>query len=248
MPNVLVAAIIGVIAFSATYLIFSQAGLLSATLSTTANAVKIFATNLQDKMQNATQNLQQNLSETTKTTTTTSTAAQTNTQTTSETNQQTTPETASATTTTTTPAETTSTTTEETSDENSDETLEETLCMGHALCVNDTVTNVIEGNVIETQNHGLIKLALVKTPEQGQDGYQEAKDFTTEICMNKTALIDQDSGQTVDSSGRKIAVVYCDGWNMNEELYYGGYAEIDAQQCGNSKFANEQWAIDGGCQ
>ena len=244
MPNVLVAAIIGVIAFSATYLIFSQAGLLSATLSTTANAVKIFATNLQDKMQNATQNLQQNLSETTKTTTTTSTAAQTNTQTTSETNQQTTPETVSATTTTTTPAETTETTTEETSEETSDKIV----CMGHALCVNDTVTNVIDGNVIETQNYGVIKLALVKTPEQGQDGYQEAKDFTTEMCMNTTTLIDQDGGQQADSSGRKIAVVYCDGWKINEELYYSGLAEIDTQQCGNSKFANEQWAIDGGCQ
>jgi len=244
MPKILVAAIIGIVAFSATYLIFSQADLLSATLSMTADTVKIFATNLQDKMQNATQNLQQNFPQTTQTTTTISTTAQTNTNTTSETNQQTTSSITTPTTTTATTAEITETATEETFEETS----EETLCMGHALCVNDTVTNVIDGNIIETQNHGLIKLALVKTPEQGQDGYQDAKDFTTEMCMNKTALIDQDGGQPADSSGRKIAVVYCDGWNINEELYYGGYAEIDAQQCGKSRFASEQWAIDGGCE
>ena len=114
--------------------------------------------------------------------------------------------------------------------------------------MNDTVTNVLEGNIIETQNHGQIKLALVVTPQQDEDGYQEAKDFTTENCLNKNVLIDQDGGQPVDSSGRKIAVVYCDGWNMNEELYYAGYAEIDLQQCGQSRFAGEQWAIDGGCE
>ena len=229
MPNVLVAAIIGVIAFSATYLIFSQAGLLSATLSMTANTVKIFATNLQDKMQNATQNLQQNFPQTTQTTATTTEQTQAI-STTSATSQ----------------------TTEETSDENSDETLEETLCMGHALCVNDTVTNVIDGSTIETQKYGIIRLALINTSGPGQEGYEDVKEFLNDICLGVNTLIDQDDGMKTDQLNRTVAVVYCDGLNMNEEIYYNfydsGYSNILTDYCNKSEFASEQWAIDGGCQ
>jgi len=116
------------------------------------------------------------------------------------------------------------------------------------LCANDTVTSVVDGDTIETQKYGRIRLALVNTPEKGEDGYEEAKEFIAEYCLNMSVLIDQDDGQPVDQFGRKVAVVYCDWLNINEELYYSGYAEILTDYCSQSEFANEQWAIDGGCE
>lgn len=240
MPKILIAAIIGIAAFAAAYLILSHGEFLSTTLSMTANAVKIFTANLQNATQSTVQNLQQQITQTTTSemqkTTTTWMTSQISTQTTSQATQQTTSATTS-------PASSTTSTTATTETS----TTNENVCKGHALCANDTVTNVIDGDTIETQKYGTIRLALVNTPEKGEDGYEEATEFTTEYCLNKNVLIDQDGGQPVDQFGRKVAVVYCDWLNINEELYYSGYAEISTQFCSQSAFAHEQWAIDGGC-
>jgi len=232
MPNFLVAAIIGIVAFSAAYLILSHLDFLSTPLSTTANAVKIFSENIQNSIQNATQNISQNLPPDIRTTTTTRTTRTTTSQT--QPTQQTIQPTQ-----TTTGTETTTETTE---------TVSTSLCKGHALCDYDTVTKVIDGDTLVTQKYRTIRLALINTPEEGKEGYEEAKEFLNETCFGVRALIDQDDGQPIDQFGRKIAVVYCGEFNMNEELVYSGLAKIEKQFCSQSEFANEEWAIDGGCE
>ena len=247
MPNFLVAAIIGIVAFSAAYLILSQGDFLSTTLSTTANAVKIFSANIQNSIQNATQNISQNLPPNIQTTTTTRTTRTT----TSQTQQTIQPmqQTIQPTQTTTGTEVTTETETGETeTTSETTETVSTSLCKGHALCDYDTVTNVIDGDTLVTQKYGTIRLALINAPEKEKEGYEEAKEFLNETCFGVRALIDQDDGQPLDQFGRKIAVVYCDEFNMNEELVYSGLAEIEKQFCSQSEFANEEWAIDGGCE
>ena len=120
-------------------------------------------------------------------------------------------------------------------------------CKGNALCAYDTVTDVVDGDTIVTQKYGTIRLALVNTPEKDHEDYQLAKDFTTDYCLDQEALIDQDDGQPVDQFGRKVAVVYCQDLNLNEELYFSGLAAVETQFCSQSEFANEEWAVDGGC-
>ncbi|HLC39732.1 MAG TPA: thermonuclease family protein, partial [archaeon] len=123
------------------------------------------------------------------------------------------------------------------------------LCKGNAICAYDTVTEVIDGDTLNTQQHGTVRLALVNTPEKGQDGYDEAKEFLTDICFVETSsvLIDQDDRQPLDNFGRIVAKVFCGELNANEEIYYGAYGEINTDYCGQSEFASEDWAIDGGC-
>jgi micrococcal nuclease len=233
MKSFLVAAIIGVAAFSFAYLYLSN----PVFFSMTANAIKIFTAN----MQNATQSISQMI--TTKTTATTTLITKQTSQTTHTTSTMTNTLTAEVIS----PTSSTSTTNLSTTTETSGEDV----CKGHALCANDTVTSVVDGDTIETKKYGTIRLALVNTPEKGEDGYEEAKEFIAEYCLNMSVLIDQDDGQLVDQFNRTVAVVYCDGFNMNEEIYYNfydsGYAEILTDYCSQSEFANEQWAIDGGC-
>jgi endonuclease YncB( thermonuclease family) len=116
------------------------------------------------------------------------------------------------------------------------------VCKGNARCFNGTVTKITDGDTLEIDNKP-VRLALVDSPEYYQEGYQEAKEFTTSICpIGSTAMIDEDDGQTVGSHNRTIAVVYCNNKNLNEELLINGHAIIDKEFCNTSEFANEEWA------
>ena len=251
MPKFFIAVIIGIVAFSATYLILTQ----KISFQETADITKIFANNFNQALQNTQQNQKQQTQQQNQQTLTQTAASQTQsaiimtattspTSTTTSASTSSTPST-SSTSSTTTFSETISTTSTTTSINN--------LCKGRALCANDTVTNVVDGDTIDTQHYGRIRLSLVNSPEKNKEGYQEAKDFTTESCLDKNVLIDQDDGQPLDEFGRKVAVVYCDydngdvGYSINAELFYGGFAEVEKQFCSQSEFATEQWAIDGGC-
>ncbi len=81
------------------------------------------------------------------------------------------------------------------------------------------------------------------TPEIGQPGYQEGKDFTANLCpVGSTALVDEDDRQTGGSYGRMIAVVYCGGTNLNAALLTAGLADVLTQYCSVSEFAADPWA------
>lgn len=65
---------------------------------------------------------------------------------------------------------------------------------------------------------GRIRLSGVNTPERGQTGYQEAKDFVTSLCLGKTVGLDIDDARHYDKYGRTLAVVYAGDTNVNAEL------------------------------
>lgn len=105
------------------------------------------------------------------------------------------------------------------------------------------VTKVVDGDTLDI-NGTRIRLALVDTPERGQPGFDQAKEFVESLCLGKTGKLDVDSGQRRgDRYGREVGVVYCNGVNTNEKLMTGKLARILVEFCDISKFSNENWAI-----
>ena len=85
---------------------------------------------------------------------------------------------------------------------------------------------VVDGDTLDVEGVGRIRLVGVNTPERGQLGYQEAKDFVTSMCLGKTVYLDIDDEKHHDKYGRVLAVVYVGNVNINKELLKRGYAEI----------------------
>lgn len=86
--------------------------------------------------------------------------------------------------------------------------------------------NVIDGDTIDVEGIGRIRLVGVNTPEIGQAGYGEAKNFVTSLCLGKTVYLDIDNAKHHDKYGRTLAVVYSGDTNVNAELLKKEYAEI----------------------
>jgi micrococcal nuclease len=102
-----------------------------------------------------------------------------------------------------------------------------------------------------------VRLTLVNTPERGEAGYTEAKEFVKSICRIGTdALVDEDDGQKEGSYDRLIGLVYCVGDYdrgsekrvlLNELLLQRGYAGVFEQFCNKSEFSKAAWVQEYGC-
>ena len=115
------------------------------------------------------------------------------------------------------------------------------VCKGTARCFTATVKGVIDGDTLDIGDLR-IRLALVNTPERGELGYSEATKFAGFVCpVGAGALVDEDDGQREGSLGRMVALVYCNGKNLNAELLDKGHASILTRFCSVSEFAREIW-------
>jgi len=85
---------------------------------------------------------------------------------------------------------------------------------------------VVDGDTIDVEGVGRIRLVGVNTPERGESGYQEAKDFVSKKCLGKTIYLDIDDKKNYDKYGRVLAVVYVDNLNINQQLLKLHYAEV----------------------
>lgn len=124
------------------------------------------------------------------------------------------------------------------------------LCSGYANCFTGMISKVIDGDTVEVDGQVTIRLALINTPEQGEQGYQEAKDFVSSICeVGENALVDEDDGQKGGSYGRMIGLVYCgeDRVLSNQLLIENDYAQIFEEYCERSEFSDLDWAQNNGC-
>ena len=114
-------------------------------------------------------------------------------------------------------------------------------CRGTAACFTDAVTHIVDGDTLDVGSTR-IRLTLVNSPEVGQPGYAEAKEFTNRTCpVGTQALVDEDDGQTGGSYGRMVALVYCQGTNLNAELLRSGNAVLVPDFCAVSEFADDAW-------
>ena len=115
-------------------------------------------------------------------------------------------------------------------------------CKGFALCFEGEVERVIDGDTLKIGGY-TVRLSLVDTPERGEEGFDEAKKFTENLCpVGSRVLVDQDDGQRFDTYGRLIGVVYCNGKNLNAELILNGLGKVDERFCLRSEFSREKWA------
>jgi micrococcal nuclease len=113
------------------------------------------------------------------------------------------------------------------------------------------VTSVIDGDTLNIRTNIdkeilTIRLVLVDAPEINEEGYTEAKEFVSENCLDKLALVDLDDNQDL-SYGRLVALVYCQGLNINEAVIQSGLASIYQRFCTISEFGNSDWAQKHGC-
>ena len=117
-------------------------------------------------------------------------------------------------------------------------------CKGFALCFEGEVERVIDGDTLKISGY-TVRLSLVDTPERGEEGFKEAKEFTENLCpVGSRALVDQDDGQRFDAYRRLVGVVYCNGKNLNAELILNGLGRVDERFCLRSEFSGEEWAKD----
>ncbi len=115
---------------------------------------------------------------------------------------------------------------------------------------NGVVTKIIDGDTLDIKTKEgksmVIRLTLVDAPETSEPGYTQAKNFVSQKCLNKAAVVDPDNNQDL-TFGRLVAVVYCDGLNINEDVIANGFATIYQSFCGVSEFADTVWAKKFGC-
>ncbi len=69
------------------------------------------------------------------------------------------------------------------------------------------VTRVIDGDTIELSSGERVRLICIDTPETYEDGYQEAKDYLTNLIFNKEVYLEKDISET-DRYGRLLRYIY----------------------------------------
>ncbi|MCD7781766.1 MAG: thermonuclease family protein [Methanosphaera sp.] len=92
--------------------------------------------------------------------------------------------------------------------------------------VTGTCYKVVDGDTIYVSGIGKVRFVGVNTPERGDAGYDEAKDYVTQKCLNKEVTIDVDNEKHFDKYNRTLGVVYVDGENLNQQLLKEDLAEI----------------------
>ena len=112
------------------------------------------------------------------------------------------------------------------------------------------VTKVIDGDTLDVMTPEretiTVRLALIDAPETNEPGFDEARNFMTEQCLDKNAEVDPDNNQGL-TYGRTVAVVYCEGINVNEAILENGFADVYQDFCDVSEFADSNWAQEHGC-
>ncbi len=91
------------------------------------------------------------------------------------------------------------------------------------------VAAVIDGSSFQLGSGGTIKLAAIDTPNSGQAGYSESKNYLTILIQSKTVYLDSGTVATTDQQGRLHCVVYLDYnsthyENINMAMIQNGYA------------------------
>jgi endonuclease YncB( thermonuclease family) len=72
------------------------------------------------------------------------------------------------------------------------------------------VSTVIDGDTFYTVSGDTIRLADIDAPEQGNTGYDDARNQLTSLVYNKQVYLDIDDISRTDTYGRLVCVVYAD--------------------------------------
>ena len=120
-------------------------------------------------------------------------------------------------------------------------------CSGTARCITGTVTKIVDGDTIHVDGES-VRFALASAPELSGYGGVESRNFIQTICpVGSDVIVDEDDGQTGESFGRMIGVIYCNGVNLNQELLDADLGYLENRFCDSSEFASDPWAQKHGC-
>jgi endonuclease YncB( thermonuclease family) len=85
------------------------------------------------------------------------------------------------------------------------------------------VLRVIDGDTIETENGQKIRLRGINTPEKSMPLHDEAKNFLSELILNRSIEIEVHG---VDRYNRILAHVFLNGQNLNEQILKMGFGTL----------------------
>ena len=90
-----------------------------------------------------------------------------------------------------------------------------------------------------------IRLALVDSPEKGEENYGESLKFAAQMCPIKSQVWYNVDDGLEDQSFGIIAEVFCDGKSLNGDLLRNGHADLLTGFCDFSEFSTRSWAEQG---
>ena len=110
------------------------------------------------------------------------------------------------------------------------------------------VTGIVDGDTIQVDGKS-IRFALASTPEINTPMGLAAKKYVQEICpMGSKVTVDEDDGQTQGSYGRIVAMVTCNGVNLNQAIIEKGFGHLSFAYCEDSEFSDNAWSGCGSSQ
>ena len=83
------------------------------------------------------------------------------------------------------------------------------------------VERIIDGDTIVT-DVGNVRLLGMNTPERGERGFLEAKEFLEDLILNETIILEY-VGERQDKYGRILAYVFFEGENVNTKIVEEGF-------------------------
>ena len=91
------------------------------------------------------------------------------------------------------------------------------------------VSKVIDGDTFEMSDDTIIRLLCVDAPERGENGYSKAKDFLSNMILDKEVRLEKDISDK-DEYGRLLRYVYVNLSNIeifvNQQVVQEDYAKI----------------------
>jgi len=86
------------------------------------------------------------------------------------------------------------------------------------------VERVVDGDTLII-NGNSTRLLGINTPERGEKYYTQAKSFLENLTLNKTVRIEY-SNEKEDLYGRKLAYIFLNEMNVNEEVVRNGFGNL----------------------
>lgn len=109
------------------------------------------------------------------------------------------------------------------------------------------IKEIVDGDTVKVDGE-TIRLALVDAPERNEVNFTAAKNFVEKLCpLGSEIIVDEDDVQIEDRYDRVVAVIYCNGKNVNAELLEAGFGKLSEYFCDKSEFGDEDWAKKFGC-
>lgn len=120
--------------------------------------------------------------------------------------------------------------------------------IGYCMEVDGTavVTSIVDGDTFDIHNDDTIRIADIDSPEIGEQGGQEARDFLGGWIYGKTVYLDIDDIYQFDTTGTRIVCVVYVYYNtthllnVNKLLVDEGNAVIDDH---DNEFDPDSWSL-----